>query len=355
MTAGFPTFAGRASVRLLLLLCAGAIAACSGVSRRLEWPTPLCRAATRLNVPVKWLGPSDPYAIEGNGAYCDAVGPLAIAERGPAGAPRDGDLLIVSWNMAVGAGDLERLLQTLESDERSAGRGSPDFVILLQEAYRIGDAVPPRYAPHARAPTRIAHGRREGRDVVSLAERLQMHFVYAPSMRNGAVDERWPAEDRGNAILSTLPLQDFAVVELPFEHQRRVAVTASVATDGARLTLASVHLDTRRPLLRGSIFAGPAGRHRQAVALRDALATLSGGTPAIVGGDFNTIGGSREPAIRSFEERFARVGCGSPHTHWTKFHLDYLFATNPSLLTRCDRPDERFDSDHHPLVARLRR
>ena len=35
-------------------------------------------------------------------------------------------------------------------------------------------------------------------------------------------------EDRGNAILSTLPLHDYAGIELPLERQRRVALAATV-------------------------------------------------------------------------------------------------------------------------------
>jgi hypothetical protein len=41
-------------------------------------------------------------------------------------------------------------------------------------------------------------------------------------MRNGGVDE-----DRGNAILATLPLRDVAAIELPLVRERRVAVAAS--------------------------------------------------------------------------------------------------------------------------------
>lgn len=333
------------------------MAGCSSTAARLVLaaPDPPCRVTTLLDAPVRWLTSSDPHAGQLNRAYCEAVGPVEIGTSGFEPAPDRGDLMIVTWNMAVGAGDLEGLLRTLEADERTAGRPVPDFVVLLQEAYRTGQAVPAAYARYARVPGRIAHGERRGRDIASLAARLGMNFVYAPSMRNGAAASDIAPEDRGNAILSTLPLRDLSIVELPFEHQRRVAVAARVMAPGMAVTVASVHLDTRRALWRGSIFAGPAARQRQAQALADALATIAAEDPVIVAGDFNTLAGPDEPAIRSLEQRFTRVGCGEAPTHRWGFQLDYVFASDAALLTGCDREDRRFGSDHHPLTARLAR
>jgi endonuclease/exonuclease/phosphatase family metal-dependent hydrolase len=181
-----------------------------------------------------------------------------------------------------------------------------------------------------------------------------MNFVYAPSMRNGGAGAGLAPEDRGNAILATVPLADLTIVELPFEHQRRVAVAARVMAPGTAVTVASVHLDTRRPLWRGSIFGGPAARHRQVQALADALAEIAAGSPVIVAGDFNTLAGAEEPAIRSLEQGFTRVGCGKASTHRWGLQLDYVFASDAALLTDCDREDRRFGSDHHPLTARVR-
>jgi endonuclease/exonuclease/phosphatase family metal-dependent hydrolase len=289
-------------------------------------------------------------------AWCEAVGPVAIGNTEAATARASPDnLLVVSWNMAVGAGDLESLLRAIEADERGAGRPAPDFIVLLQEAYRTGESVPARYGERARVPARIAHGRRHGHDVASVAARLGMNFVYAPSMRNGSMDPGIPAEDRGNAILSTLPLTDIAVLELPFEHQRRAAIAVKVRTPVGPVTVTSVHLDLRRALRRGSIFAGPAARQRQARALLDAVAGVSGDDPVILAGDFNTLAGPGEPAIRSLEERFVRVGCGEPRTHSWGFQLDYIFTSDPALLADCEREDRRFGSDHRALRARLTR
>ena len=73
----------------------------------------------------------------------------------------------------------------------------------------------------------------------------------------------------------------------------------------------------------------------------------------IVGGDFNTVAGIHEPAIRVMERQFARVACGSSITHRWGWALDHLFASDPSIVQNCTRLRERFGSDHHPLVARV--
>jgi hypothetical protein len=91
--------------------------------------------------------------------------------------------------------------------------------------------------------------------------------LYAPSMRNGegdARDEHGAAEDRGNAIVSTLPLEDPRVIELPLERQRRVAAAATVAGQSVRsrwqLEIVDVHLDTSLALFHGGPFAAAAAR-----------------------------------------------------------------------------------------------
>jgi endonuclease/exonuclease/phosphatase family metal-dependent hydrolase len=288
--------------------------------------------------------------------WCEPVGPAAFGEAPPMPATSSrGDLLIIGWNVAVGAGDVERLVRTLEEQERKAGRGEPDFVLLLQETYRAGTAVPTEYSASARFPRRIAHGSRQHRDIESLAAKLGMHFVYVPSMRNGGFVRGEQSEDRGNAVLSTRPLREPTAIELPIEHQRRVAVAATLDASGLPLTVVSVHLDARRPVLHGSIFSGPIARTRQASALVDALSRARASGPVIVAGDFNTLAGVREPAIRTMERGFVRASCGSLITHSWGLPLDHVFASDAGLLSECARFPDRFGSDHHPLIARVPR
>lgn len=130
----------------------------------------------------------------------------------------------------MGGGDLPRLLTDLRAGRLTGGDSVTNFVLLLQEVYRA-DADVPRGA--ATRPRRIAqspeHSRRS--DIVDVARAQGLHLFYVPSMSNGWTDGDALAEDRGNAILSTLPLSDYAAIELPFEGQRRVALVPKASAN----------------------------------------------------------------------------------------------------------------------------
>lgn len=163
------------------------------------------------------------------------------------------------------------------------------------------------------------------REIDDVAKALGMSLYYVPSMRNGApADVR---QGRGNAISSTLPIEDFVAIELPFERQRRVAIGATVrgTTHDGRpwaLRVVSVHLDNRgggRRLGVGAEF----GRVRQARGLREAI---RGEEPIVIAGDFNTWFGFSDQA--SLETLF-----GYPETRVADrrrtfrglFRLDHVF------------------------------
>jgi endonuclease/exonuclease/phosphatase family metal-dependent hydrolase len=203
------------------------------------------------------------------------------------------------------------------------------------------------------------------RDIRSIAARTGLHLFYAPAMRNGA-GRTAPAEDRGMAILSTLPLDDLHVIELPFERQRRVAVAATVTARTSagvswQLRVVDVQIDTSVALTRG----GPmAARRRQSEALVDALAagrgqhaadgTPSASTPVVVGGDFNTWFGGREAAVEVMRRAFPdapRAGTGTTWRGPLGMHaaLDHLFLAGHLRSAGPRRLPERFGSDHYPL------
>ncbi|NOT26456.1 MAG: hypothetical protein HOP16_10185 [Acidobacteria bacterium] len=109
-----------------------------------------------------------------------------------------------------------------------------------------GAAIPRRMSPSP--PT----GARQ--DIVETARTRGLSVFYLPSMRNGS-EEGAAGEDRGNAILSTLPLTELAGIELPFERQRRVAAAATVTRRDAagapwRLRVVSVHLNATRRVVQ---------------------------------------------------------------------------------------------------------
>lgn len=221
-------------------------------------------------------------------AWAAAVGgPIVENVRQPSASPRDP--VVVSWNTHVGAGDITRLVTALQHGEIT-GAAVDDFVLLLQEAVRRGSDVPARIPDGARTASRIAFkGNPEAPDIRQISQALGLNVVYLPSMRNGT-----DQEDRGNAILSTLPLEHVEAIELPIAHQRRVAIAATLS--GMSTRVATVHFDTALGLGGG----GPSTwRRRQA---RAVIRDLAGDTGAlIVGGDFNTWWGRDEPAVRELQ------------------------------------------------------
>jgi endonuclease/exonuclease/phosphatase family metal-dependent hydrolase len=270
-------------------------------------------------------------------------------------------LAIVSWNIHEGAGDTDDLIARLRGGEFTAGERIDHFVLLLQEAMRRDDGVPPRIPRGYPGPRRI-HGssRSDESGVRRLADDGYAVF-YAPSMRNGEpVSGR--AEDRGNAIVSTLPLSDPTVIELPFERQRRVAVAASVTAQAAggqwQLHVVDIHLDTALALLHG----GPlAARHRQARALIDAIATAIPEADAtiVIGGDLNTWLGNREPAAALLQQEFPEARQQIAGPSWTgplglHARLDHIFVRGTRSPARVTRLPSKFGSDHYPLLSMIR-
>jgi endonuclease/exonuclease/phosphatase family metal-dependent hydrolase len=221
---------------------------------------------------------------------------------------------VVTWNLHDGAGDLDHFVDELESG-RLLGQRPVDYVLLLQEAVD-GEL-----------------------DAVTAEHKLSTFHVpvFAGSSR------------RGNAILSTRPLESPHALDLPEERQHRVAAAARIALGGHTLFLVSAHLENRLDLLRGGPF-GDRARDRQAEALVEALPPAA---PGIVGGDMNTMLGPEEPALRRLRERFADTPREpSRPTFRGRLVLDHLFFDLPDgwRATRDVVPD-RYGSDHHPVVG----
>ena len=159
-------------------------------------------------------------------------------------------------------------------------------------------------------------------------------------------------EDRGAAILSTMPLVDPHAVELPFERQRRVAIAARLVnlTRDDDLWLVDVHLENRTGGRRLWLEA-PAARARQARALVKKF--LPDG-PAVLGGDLNTWA-SEEPAIEFLKDVFdTPVGEDPRPTLPGVGRIDYLLARLPSGWTMASqRLDSQYGSDHFPVLGIL--
>jgi endonuclease/exonuclease/phosphatase family metal-dependent hydrolase len=319
------------------------------------------RGETADTPTIRWVSPEAEGDRAALAAWCSPVGgPVVLGGEGEGGATVD-SIAIVSWNVHVGGGDVSRLVEELRAGTLSGGRPVRDFVLLLQEVHRASIDLPP--ASMGRVPGRVEEYSPTGErlDVVALARRQRLALFYVPSMRNGRIDgER--AEDRGNAILSTLPLSELEAIELPREAQRRVGLAVTVrgrASDGTpwQLRLANAHLDTRSSGTRLWASFG-AGRLRQARAVADALPT---DLPVVLGGDLNTWSlPFLEDALPALRTRFPQTPAplGAPTFSSGRLFsrtLDHFFFRLPESWTaRYVRLDDRRGSDHYPLLAWVR-
>jgi hypothetical protein len=309
---------------------------------------------------VRWSSPTSPEAST-PGEWCDAVGPALTWQGAPSSGAHD-ELVVATWNVHVGGGDLPGFVRDLRSGALT-GRPVDAFVLLVQEAYRSGEQVPWPSAAE-RLTSRIDVGPPSGEriDVLEVAQRLGLHAFYVPSMPNGIGEGGESApEDRGNAILSTLALTELSAIELPFEVQRRVAVAVTVSgvrADGTswRLRVASGHLDTRSRLSRFLDSFGN-GRARQASALG---AWLADGDAALLGADLNTWSfGFLEDAVEILRARFPETPRGDEPTYTAAGvlgrRLDHLMLRlPPEYDADIQRVGHRYGSDHHPLVGVVR-
>jgi len=307
------------------------------------------RDADGLAPGIAWFSPparSDALTLD---RWRASVGPPVVISKASDRPATSRTLLLVSWNTALGAGDVVRFVTDLR-------RRVPDapIVLLLQEVYRAGPEVPSALSESALFASRL-RGQREdgGRDEIeSIASNLGMSAYYVPSMRNGS--PQFSDEDRGNAILSTLPLSNLSAFELPFERQRRVAVGATItgwgpATVPRHLRVVSAHLDNMAGPKRLWL-AAEFGRVRQT---RGLLSQFSDANPLVVGGDFNTWFGFADQAFREAAKAFPQTRVTDRRaTFRGLLRLDHVFFRLPDgWSAEFHRADLAYGSDHYPLIA----
>lgn len=344
---------------LALVLTAAVAAAADGPDATPDAAPLSCRAvvADAGDLPrsvVRWFEHDGTGPRRTLDAWCRGVGPVVYHSHPANGSHSSladagiSPIAVVSWNVNVGAGNLPEFVADLRAGKLSDGRPVGHFVLLLQEALRAGDTVPPP-GPSQAGARRLLRGSPRV-DIVAFARESELSLLYVPSMRNG-LDPSAPAEDRGNAILSTLPLLAPGALELPFARQRRVAALAMLGglSGTEPLRVVSVHLDPFVGANRLWIFgvAGVRGRQARAVA-----SVLSSYGSLVIGGDFNTWLGTNEPALREMTRVSGHPPQSREGTYATGAVLDYLFfRTPPSWGANYERAADTFGSDHYPLIG----
>jgi endonuclease/exonuclease/phosphatase family metal-dependent hydrolase len=276
-------------------------------------------------------------------------------------------LLVVSWNMNVGGGDLMSLIEAeldvscADSVPAAAGRKAQPFVLLVQEAHRRSAQMPPAPPSRLIPPTIDPSGRTaEEQDIVELADLCGLSLAYVPSMRNGPDSGARPHEDKGNAILSNLPLASPVAIDLPFETYRRVAVGAELDLGGRRLRVVSVHFDVSAMPFR-LLLTGNQSRARQAAGLVEALDALNAERFAdagmLVGGDLNSWN-SNETAVRLMREAFPETPPDDGLATRGVFPTDHVFFRGDSDYLQPSRYrvlGSSYGSDHRGRALLLTR
>jgi endonuclease/exonuclease/phosphatase family metal-dependent hydrolase len=318
-----------------------------------------CRQVVPPESTVTWIEAPRERDRRITAAWCAAVGPSVVVSDDSKPTASLDSLAILSWNVHVGGGDLTGFVDDLRHGELTDGRPVDHFVILIQEVFRGGANVPDE-VPDNIVSRRIVHHPPTGErlDIVDAAGMLGLNLFYVPSMRNGPPGSTPEPEDRGNAILSTLPLSDLTAIELPFEFYRRVAVAAAItgvttAGEPWKLHVCSTHLATRTGFPRYFVSVGT-GRLRQAKAIVAALPD----SQVVLGGDFNTwalgsIEGTLHHIRRYYRQPTDLDGKGTARLPlFPDRRIDYLFFRLPAGRTaRYHRIDDAYGSDHYPLIG----
>jgi len=315
--------------------------------------------ARDVSSPIEWQTADVADAGELS-RWCRAVGNPVFVEAPIATAaplPSLDELVMVSWNAHLAEGELVDLVGKLRSGALTGGRPVAHFVLLVQELYRRGDV--PAFDRRDRSAHAIRPRDPESRDIDDHAASLGLSILYVPSMRNGPELN----EDRGNAIISTEPLLDPFALELPLARQRRVALGAAVqvrTSEGTkRLELMDAHLEPVSSPKTLWVFKNPrAGQVRAILDVLNAPRYANDAVAGVVlGGDFNTVrAGAGEDAYhlaRAWSNSLAREDARNTHLMG---RLDYLFFRLADGWTASTaRLDERFGSDHYPVLGTFSR
>ncbi|MGH7477080.1 MAG: endonuclease/exonuclease/phosphatase family protein [Longimicrobiales bacterium] len=360
--------AGACSPRLILETLSGgsgcrALTVIQGEVSSFRWFTPGGTAREQLNSWCAAVGPAVYYAPDTTAATAPVIATAESSDnaRALAQLPLADSVLFVSWNNAIGAGDLHGVVEDLRAGRLTGGGEVTHFVLLLQEVYRAGADIPDVVAGAETAGEAAFVPGRERREIIVAARELGLYLLYVPSMRSGDSNEPSRKEDRGNAIMSSLPLTPVAAIELPVMAQRRVVPVAHIdarSRDDRRWTMqvASLHLDHSS----GGLFRNP--ERARLIQAETFLAGIPDARMAAVGGDLNTWRrGPTELIVHRIAERYPHTPPIPPGPTYVRGagvvreYLDYLFFRVPDGdVWDYQRVPDLYGSDHFPFFVWVR-
>ncbi|MBT8488413.1 MAG: hypothetical protein HKN72_03820 [Gemmatimonadetes bacterium] len=360
--------------RVALLGLAIAVAAC-GFNSTMERAVPVesyCSLETRppaVSAPpdtteLRWYRAAQERDVELSSRWCATVGEPVFRPDPASGFPdwtQGRELEAFTWNVDVGGGDLFAFLRSetgldCSDPARAVASGPGPLVLLVQEAWRRSDELPvvesSSDVPWTVDPDRGPDG---GADIVEVAERCGLALLYVPSARNGPDSGDRPREDKGNAILSSIPLTAPIAFDLPFEAGRKVAVAATVrAPGGERVRIVSAHFDVASTLTR-TLLSGNQTRARQADGLIEGLRRAEDEGPlngvTLLGGDFNTWS-ARETALKRMRASFPDSPEWDGESTWRPLGLPvdhFFFRRGPFdnvSVSEYARLETDYGSDH---------
>lgn len=165
-----------------------------------------------------------------------------------------------------------------------------------------------------------------------LAERLQYHLAFAPSIPLG--DGHY-----GNALLSKYPLESVQIVPLPAKREQRTLLQAVFQWSGKSVSAWVTHCSLNQ-----------ASRAAQLQFLTELLARNKN-APVLLMGDFNADNVSFAPALQD-----CALVCGQETKHTLpafRRRLDYIFASSHWDIQQYVVSSVNW-SDHKPIIVDAR-
>lgn len=252
------------------------------------------------------------------------LAPCSTVKQNTSFVPTD-ELTVMSYNIHHANPPSKPGVIDIDSIAAVINRQRPD-VVMLQEVD-------------------VNTGRSKMNEAVTLAEKTKMNFYFAK-----AIDH--DGGDYGVAILSRYPLHGGTTHPLPTaagtKGEPRVLATAYIEMKGKKVVLACTHLDAQR---------NDTNRLLQVRAINALLKDET--SPVVIAGDLNATAGG--PVINAFDEVFTRScvdNCGfTIPVEQPNKTIDFIAYRPAGAFTVLSHQvvDEKYASDHLPVVARLRK